>query len=82
MNDQKKYIPNGTSFQVPIEHTLEVKELHDAILRRRDKAKHVQTYNLWMRLHVLIPETRDGTWNIRHGLTTVYVVKMSDSSAE
>jgi subtilisin-like proprotein convertase family protein len=80
--DNNMTVEIGASLKVPTEYTLEIKELHDAILRRRDKAKHSQTYNLWMRLNVLLPETKTGTWSIRHGLTTVYVVKISQMDAE
>jgi hypothetical protein len=64
------------------DHCLEIKELDDKLSRLKGKASRVAIYNLWMRIYELLPDTKIGTWAIRHSRTKVYMVKMSMAESD
>ncbi|GEM_PF-4360041 len=70
--------PVGNQLNIPEESSLEIKKLHDKLIRLKSKAHHTQTYLLWTRIHALLPETTKGTWGIRHSRTKTYLVKLSE----
>lgn len=65
----------GHAIQIPEEFAREIKVLHDYALSTKAK-RRTATHDLWVRVFALVPESKNGTWEIRHGLTTVYVVKL------
>lgn len=78
----KNEIKVGASLPIPDEHTREIKELHDKIAKAKSGARYTLNYDLWVRIYNLIPETQKGTWHLRHGLTKVHLVKMSNSDMD
>ena len=72
----------GTCVQVPEDQVMELKELHDKLVRLKGKATSVATYVLWTRFYDLLPELRHGTWAIRHSMTKMYLVKLAHSDAD
>lgn len=72
----------GKQLNFEDEHYLEIKELDDKLRRLKGKCNAVATYMLWTRIYALLPDTKIGTWALRHSYTKCYMVKTSDAEAD
>lgn len=72
----------GTSIQIPDDLALEIKELDDKFTRLKGKACQVARFNLWTAIYDAAPDTKTGTWQLRHSKTKVFVVKMHDENGD
>ena len=64
----------GSEVRIPEEYQREIKQLDDKLTTAR--GKRVPRHDLWARIFHLLPMVKDGTWSLRHGRTTVYLVKL------
>lgn len=76
----RKSNPPLRVIEIPKEHLMEVCERLDALENDHGEARNQRTVSLWTLIEKLVPETKEGEWELRIGQTRGFMFELKRGS--